>query len=423
VHGTGAGRPDWTQPGSSTLCKYLDKTVEGVSFSSCVWSGKNTDQARADGAKRLREDVLNATSDGRLTILVGHSHGGSVIAYALAEEDALWKQVSGVIFLATPFLQARQLPLGAHLPKGPALLTGLLCAAAVIVVGLVLLTAVGWPEDQRLAFGVRAFGLPYAGLVTWWLTYIKVVKFLGLSEEGCITERTKKRLDGLVHQLDLSVLETRGLNRKSLVIRSTADEAASGLAAAQLAGRIASDIPSLTWKLPRWGWDWLKWQLGLGNLAEPPGWLVWAFAVLVLAATAGFSIRAAAWLSDWPVLQLIDTQIRNVGSSAFRTVLTAFVWVAIGVVLLLLATVPLIIIGMPLKLVGLFLYGLRGWPALLALYLELSVEPAPPGEWRVHQVDSSKSEVEGETTLAHSFVYDDPRAHRAIEEWLKTLHA
>src|SRR4030095_16912554 len=123
-------------------------------------------------------------------------------------------------------------------------------AVAVIVGALFLLTAVGWPEDQRLAFGVGAFGLPWAGLFIWRVTYVAVVKFLGLSEEGRITERTKKRLDGLVHQLDLSVLETRGLNRKSLVIRSTADEVASGLAAAQLVGRLASDIPSPTCKLP-----------------------------------------------------------------------------------------------------------------------------------------------------------------------------
>jgi hypothetical protein len=106
-------------------------------------------------------------------------------------------------------------------------------------------------------------------------------------------------------------------------------------------------------------------------------------------------------------------------------------------------------------------YGLRGWPVLQALYVELSVEPAPPGEWRVHQLDSKhyESEVERaqqkeleanlamalaggdtadveqamrlaiasaeekpqDTALAHSFVYNDPRAHRAIERWLAEL--
>jgi len=29
-------------------------------------------------------------------------------------------------------------------------------------------------------------------------------------------------------------------------------------------------------------------------------------------------------------------------------------------------------------------------------------------------------EADGEMTLAHSLVYNDPRAHRAIESWLTT---
>ena len=68
---------------------------------------------------------------------------------------------------------------------------------------------------------------------------------------------------------------------------------------------------------------------------------------------------------------------------------------------------------------------LRGWPVFQAFYVELSVEPAPPGEWRVHQLDSMRYEsavTQGETTLAHSFVYNDRRAHRAIEEFLKGWH-
>jgi len=51
----------------------------------------------------------------------------------------------------------------------------------------------------------------------------------------------------------------------------------------------------------------------------------------------------------------------------------------------------------------------------------LSVEPAPPGEWRVHQLDSKyyqPAATQGENTLAHSFVYNDARAHRAIEKFL-----
>ena len=463
VHGTGACGAEWTQPEHSSLCKHLKQVFgDQVSFSSAPWSGRNTHQARVDGALSLRKELEKTASDGRVQILIGHSHGGSLIAHALAADEALCKRVGGVVFLATPFVHARPLPLGRHLPKGPALLAGLVCALAVVLIGLGLIVAAGWPEERSWAFNAIAFGLPYAGLLTWWVTFERVGRFLGVSE-GRITEQTTERLAELVNQLDLSALETRGLNRKALVIRSTADEASSGLAAAQLAGRIASDVPSLTWKLPLLGWGRLKRRLGLDR-TEPPGWAVLAFFLLMLTAALGFSIRGAAWLSEWPMLRLIDTQIRGVSSSVFQTLFKAFVWVTGGVVLLLLLSVPLIVIGIPLKLASMLLYGLRGWPVLQALYIELSVEPAPPGEWRVHQLDSKnyESEVErareqqleqdfstlnphdsvvvdsatrlavthleesasgaqGETTLAHSLVYDDPRAHRAIEAWLKDL--
>lgn len=465
VHGTGARGADWTQEERSTLRKHLKQVFgDQVSFSSPGWSGRNTYQDRVDGAGILRDEVKKTARDGRVPILVGHSHGGSLIAHALADDEELCEQVSGVIFLATPFVHARPLPLGRHLPKGPALLAGLLCALAVVLGGLWLIAAAGWPEERNRALSAIAFGLPFAGLFIWWATFRTVGRFLGVSE-GRITKRTKERLAELVDQLDLSALETHGLNRKALIIRSTADEAASGLAAAQLAGRIASDVPSLTWKLPQWGWERLERRIGLDR-AEPPGWAVWGFVLLMLTAALGFSIRGAAWLSEWPMLRLIDTQIRDVSSSVSQTLFAAFLWVANGVVLLLLFTVPLIVIGIPLKLASLLLYGLRGWPVLQAFYVELSVEPAPPGEWRVHQLDAKhyESEVERareqhlrqdlaarvghdsvdveratrvavtyvqesaagaqeETTLAHSLVYDDPRAHRAIEKWLKHLSA
>jgi pimeloyl-ACP methyl ester carboxylesterase len=459
VHGTRARRADWTQPERSALCKYLEHAFgDGVSFSSPEWSGKNTYQARVDGMRQVVGAVDDAIKAGRVPILVGHSHGGSVIAHALARDPDFCKKVGGAIFLATPFIHARPLPLGSHLPKGPALLAGLLCALVIVLGGVYVLAASGWPENEDRISNAAAFVLPFAGLLAWWATFRAVSRFLGAAD-GRISEQTRKRLDELIGQLDLTALEQRRVNRTALIIRSTADEAASGLAAAQLLGRIASDLPALVWRLPRSAREWLKNRLGLGG-KEPPMWFVYGFLMLILAFTIGFAIRGAAWLSEWPALQALDAQIRDRSSAAFDTVFTVFVRVAVGVVLLLLATVPLVVAGIPLKLLGLWLYGLRGWPVLQALYVELSVEPAPPGEWRVHQLDAKLYETEVErarakklqadlaetlaggeasadkavrlamasaeegppdTTLAHSYVYNDPRAHEAIKEWLEQL--
>jgi hypothetical protein len=430
-----------------------------VSFRSPEWGGQNTYQARVDGARILSDAVIAAVKEKRVPILVGHSHGGSVIAHALAHDEALCEQIGGAIFMATPFIQARPLPLGSHLPKGPALLAGLLCALVVVLGGLSVLVAAGWPEDRTQVLDAAAFILPYAGLLAWWGTFRAVARFLG-SDGGRTSERTHARLAELVGQLDLTTLEARGVNRKALLLRSSADEAASGLAAAQLLGRIASDLPSLIWKLPRAGGEWLRQRMGL-NRPVLPWWIQWSLLTLILAVALGWAIRGAAWISDWPALLAVDAQIRGGGSALFETLFTAFVWVASGIVFLLLMSVPLVVVGIPLKLLGLWLYGLRGWPVLQALYVELSVEPAPAGEWRVHQLDAKdyESEVERarlealqadlgatlaggdtaavkealrqalasdknkprDTALAHSFVYNDPRAHRAIAKWLVEL--
>jgi len=158
-------------------------------------------------------------------ILIGHSHGGSLIAHALANDERL-------------------------------------C--------VLLLTLAGWMESQNSLIDAVAISVPFLGLFAWWATYQAVGRFLGVSD-GLVTERTRRKLADLVNQLDLSPLEARGVNQRALVIRSTADEAASGLAAAQLAGRIASDAPSLAWKLPAWGWGTLRRWLGFDGKEHPPG--------------------------------------------------------------------------------------------------------------------------------------------------------
>jgi hypothetical protein len=94
--------------------------------------------------------------------------------------------------------------------------------------------------------------------------------------------------------------------------------------------------------------------------------------------------------------------------------------------------VPVLVLGTPFKLLSLFAYGLRGWPVLKAMFVELSVEPAPPGWWRLHRLEANGFEraaeppqgpeaqppSSDESTLSHSDVYNDARARRVIAAWL-----
>ena len=375
-----------------------------------------------------------------------------MIAQALAQNEVFCKTIRGVIFLATPFVHGRVLPLSKHLHKGPALLAGVLCAMTVVLGGLFALAKAGWLERHG---SWLALALIIVGLFICVAVYDAVSKRLGQSQDAPPPGAGGRDTNAAdpIGQLDLAVLEERGLNKRTLLLRSTADEATSGLGAAQLAGRIASDVPALVWKTPQWMWRQLKQRTGLGS-DTPPKWLPWAFGLLMLL----FTIRiVAAWLPAWRVLQTSASAIGGVGAWTF----VAYLWIVNGVILVLLLSVPLLVMGLPFKFLSLWLYGLRGRSLLRALSVEVSVEPAPPGEWTLYQLDARHFEqavsgareaglrrdleaqahepgglevmkgvvarhykevveADRETTLAHSLVYNDPRAHRAIEAWLTT---
>lgn len=436
VHGTGARGAPWTREPTSSLCAHLKTALgEPPSFSHSDWSGRNTHLARADGGRALIEHLRHEAPADRPLVLVGHSHGGSVIAQALVQDADLCQRVAGVVFLSTPFLHARLLPLSKHLPKGPAFLAGAVCAMAVVV-GIIaaLATATDWPEDPNpWLSGVALVGV-FAGLFTWAVVFDRVGQWLGAGD-GRLTDGETRAVARLVEQMDLGVLDQRGISSRSLLLRSTGDEAAGGLAVAQVLGRIASDVPALAWKMPAW--------LGRKLLAvtgfkgdEPPRWFISAFIAGVLAWFVGGCVVLAAWLlPDWGPIHAADRARREIADRVIGAGVQVWVWAVNVVVLVLLTSVPLMVLGAPFKLLSLFAYGLRGWPVLRAMFVELSVEPAPPGSWRLHQLEANGFEpaaapssgpeetpvpARGETALVHSYVYDDARAHRVIAGWLSS---
>ena len=104
-------RTIWTHP-SSVVCQYLTEhlTVDGLApvLLPFRWSGRNRVLERARAAEDLigyLGNMARVYPDAR-QILIGHSHGGTVVLYAL--RDAIAEaRVAGVICLGTPFLYAR----------------------------------------------------------------------------------------------------------------------------------------------------------------------------------------------------------------------------------------------------------------------------------------------------------------------------
>lgn len=122
VHGTFAHEPEkrgWTLSGSSTeenlrVALQRDGPAKVEFTEPFIWTGANNHRQRLkagiDLATTLRDEER---IPGDRRILVGHSHGGNVILYALRELSTLGieKQIDGVVTLATPHLTASTRPL------------------------------------------------------------------------------------------------------------------------------------------------------------------------------------------------------------------------------------------------------------------------------------------------------------------------
>ena len=125
VHGTYAhivGPPDtpapadlqWWQPGSRCeqhVRQLVDGTDGLLDFTAFTWSGENSERARRKAGSALLGTLREFEARKEPYCLVGHSHGGSVIAAALLQSVAKGVQLDGLkkwITVATPFVALRK---------------------------------------------------------------------------------------------------------------------------------------------------------------------------------------------------------------------------------------------------------------------------------------------------------------------------
>jgi hypothetical protein len=108
VHGTWARGAPWTQPGSPLRSHLESRLGPNISFRVFEWTGQNSHTARLTAGEDLRHDLHQAlkTHPQAQHFLIGHSHGGNVILYAL-RDPVLKDQIAGVVTLGTPFLDCQ----------------------------------------------------------------------------------------------------------------------------------------------------------------------------------------------------------------------------------------------------------------------------------------------------------------------------
>jgi len=115
VHGTGATGPEegqaWWQKGAA-FEHHIRELVEGddgkLNFERLIWDGANSEASRRKAAASLLSRMQSREAASESYCLIGHSHGGSVIAHALMLGKQPLPNLSRWITVGTPFISCRQ---------------------------------------------------------------------------------------------------------------------------------------------------------------------------------------------------------------------------------------------------------------------------------------------------------------------------
>ena len=115
VHGTNATGPregdDWWQVGGaleSDFHKWIEGDESPAVFEPYIWSGSNSEGDRYAGGERLAREIQALEDKAEPYVLVGHSHGGSVIYHALMKllkNNFHCRLIQQWITVGTPFIE------------------------------------------------------------------------------------------------------------------------------------------------------------------------------------------------------------------------------------------------------------------------------------------------------------------------------
>lgn len=418
VHGTYARKAKWLSPDSDlskTIVEEFSHKVEIIPF---FWSGGNSPASRATAADRLREQLQSQVVKWPWAkhYIIAHSHGGNVALYAL-RDSKLENDISGLICLATPFLLLR--------PR-PGSLTAIYKAACI------------WP-----LFTVPGLFLEHGSL--WWIWIMiamwgtMVISFVCWKRRGAILEQT---------------LLPEVKKEKLLIVRAVGDEASGLLGATQFLGWAMASVMRLiigasktlypSYRMMAEGTfrtyvreqmreehlDMMRW---FGILLSPV--LAGSFLhtyfdtgdIVSLVVSLAY-LACGARLLWGPKLVLPR---KNDGTLFFDRATQLFAKLFLPFLKLLqpamLAVCSLYCVPPVSVLVLISLIPLGPRLAFYSPYLEVMSEPTPAGEWSIYQLNSS--DAAGDTAckmkqhraswLAHSSLYDDPRAIAKILDWIR----
>jgi hypothetical protein len=384
IHGTFAKNAAWTAETSSFRESIVDGLQIEATFERLAWSGRNSLPDRILAAEELAAMLLrqhSADPDG-LQIVIGHSHGGGILAYALTRHPELAAHVSGV-FLATPFIDARA--------RRDWVAIARLTAVGFLTLFVVALT---WAMFAYLSFFEASLFVVLAPMLSAQL----LAMFIAFSTVP--VRFLTSRFDP--NALAKTISNCQLPNGAYLFVRTTGDEASSFLSVAQFSAWLFSRLISfLTGLLPP-----RLQQIFEGAFAVGSGFFgggVWLLLYRVFVDGLPANFNYDYWNSQ-PRPEKLDNLL----------------------ILLVLLGAALIVFFISIYFVLVSIFFLICWVGhrsfgrasfATAMFIELVVEPIPIGSHTLIHA----SWVDTDRGLSHSSPYQNPEAIALIREWIKKV--
>jgi hypothetical protein len=175
VHGTNDGAEadsgeKWWQTGSD-FCSKLGAKGEARGIELDIrpfhWDGANSDVARRQAGRRLAAVLRGALREAGEASVVGHSHGGNVVVYALDDpwlDRAYRCGALRVVSVGTPFFDDRRRWISTI---NEVAIRTILAAVAIGLAGLGMwlagMTDGVWPQGHRMRIGITQLGTSGSG--------------------------------------------------------------------------------------------------------------------------------------------------------------------------------------------------------------------------------------------------------------------
>jgi Alpha/beta hydrolase of unknown function (DUF915) len=354
---------------------------EHSEFIELNWSGRNRASARQAAASELSRIVqhIRSTFKNESIFVIGHSHGGSAIAYFLKEYSSLAKALSGCAFLSTPFIAIR--------PRAQAV--GIFSA----VCGLFLWTVGG----SYVSIYGYLFGIPYSEVISHPFVYYGFALVLALNAIFLLTLRKLRNPEALLeeaHRRQTAELPTGNY----LFLRCSGDEAALGLSAAQF----------IVWSSM---WFAQKVELIFGNEGTRKLSSRRRLVYLLL-----FALLMSSGTTPFPVEVSRDLRAAAEGQFALWLPLSALFYFALA------APYFVFVFGLAMFVIFVaqaFASWLFGWTGLTTGFLvELAIEPLPFGAHSLVHIDWVAGSV-GLEGIVHSWTYAHPVAIMHLQNWVR----